>query len=102
MIRMRWRVVIPILVLLAAAEGCGSPPCFQIETAVHGDGSCDRQIWQPEREMLPAEALKPGWSAHWKAVRPMAAPPAFADKVDEIWNLVRIEAIKAQGGRGTG
>jgi NitT/TauT family transport system ATP-binding protein len=25
--------------------------------------------------------------------------PAFADKVDEIWNLVRIEAIKAQGGR---
>ena len=23
----------------------------------------------------------------------------FADKVDEIWNLVRIEAIKAQGGR---
>jgi NitT/TauT family transport system ATP-binding protein len=25
---------------------------------------------------------------------------AFVDKVDEIWNLVRIEAIKAQGGRG--
>jgi NitT/TauT family transport system ATP-binding protein len=24
---------------------------------------------------------------------------AFVDKVDEIWNLVRIEAIKAQGGR---
>ena len=24
----------------------------------------------------------------------------FVDKVDEIWNLVRIEAIKAQGGRG--
>jgi NitT/TauT family transport system ATP-binding protein len=23
----------------------------------------------------------------------------FVDKVDEIWNLVRIEAIKAQGGR---
>jgi NitT/TauT family transport system ATP-binding protein len=27
--------------------------------------------------------------------------PGFADKVDEIWNLVRIEAIKAQAGRGT-
>jgi NitT/TauT family transport system ATP-binding protein len=27
--------------------------------------------------------------------------PAFVDKVDEIWNLVRIEAIKAQGGRRT-
>jgi NitT/TauT family transport system ATP-binding protein len=25
----------------------------------------------------------------------------FVDKVDEIWNLVRIEAIKAQGGRGS-
>jgi NitT/TauT family transport system ATP-binding protein len=25
---------------------------------------------------------------------------SFVDKVDEIWNLVRIEAIKAQGGRG--
>jgi NitT/TauT family transport system ATP-binding protein len=25
--------------------------------------------------------------------------PAFVDKVDEIWNLVREEAIKAQGGR---
>ncbi len=25
--------------------------------------------------------------------------PAFVDKVDEIWNLVRIEAIKAQGAR---
>ena len=25
--------------------------------------------------------------------------PAFADQVDEIWNLVRDEAIKAQGGR---
>src|ERR1700752_186934 len=25
---------------------------------------------------------------------------AFVEKVDEIWNLVRIEAIKAQGGRG--
>ena len=24
---------------------------------------------------------------------------AFVDKVDEIWNLVRIEAVKAQGGR---
>ena len=24
----------------------------------------------------------------------------FVDKVDEIWNLVREEAIKAQGGRG--
>jgi NitT/TauT family transport system ATP-binding protein len=24
----------------------------------------------------------------------------FVDKVDEIWDLVRIEAIKAQGGRG--
>ena len=24
---------------------------------------------------------------------------AFVDKVDEIWNLVRIEAIKAQGRR---
>ena len=24
---------------------------------------------------------------------------AFVEKVDEIWNLVRIEAIKAQGGR---
>ena len=27
--------------------------------------------------------------------------PAFVDKVDEIWNLVRDEAIKAQGARGT-
>jgi NitT/TauT family transport system ATP-binding protein len=26
----------------------------------------------------------------------------FVDKVDEIWELVRIEAIKAQGGRGAG
>src|ERR671936_1828895 len=26
---------------------------------------------------------------------------AFVDKVDEIWNLVRIEAIKAQGGRAS-
>jgi NitT/TauT family transport system ATP-binding protein len=26
---------------------------------------------------------------------------SFVDKVDEIWNLVRIEAIKAQGGRGS-
>jgi NitT/TauT family transport system ATP-binding protein len=28
--------------------------------------------------------------------------PAFVDKVDEVWNLVRDEAIKAQGERGTG
>jgi len=26
---------------------------------------------------------------------------AFIDKVDEIWNLVRIEAIKAQTGRAS-
>ena len=31
--------------------------------------------------MLPPEAHRPDWSDHWKSVRPILAPPAFADKV---------------------
>ena len=32
-------------------------------------------------------------------VRAIFKNKGFIDKVDEIWDLVRIEAIKAQGGR---
>ena len=35
-----------------------------------------------------------------KNSRDIFKAPHFVDKVDEIWNLVRDEAIKAQGGRG--
>jgi hypothetical protein len=77
----RWRLIASILCLLAAAGGCGSPPYFQVETVVRSDGSCDRTIWQPEREMLPAEALRPAWAEHWRTIRTFVAPPAFADKI---------------------
>jgi hypothetical protein len=80
MIRTRWQVIVPVLGLLATCAGCGSPPCFQIETVVHPDGSCDRKICQPKGEMLPEDALKPVWNARWKKVDPDAAPPAFALK----------------------
>jgi len=81
MIAMRWRLLAPLLGLLAAAGGCGSPPYVQVETEVHGDGSCDRTIWQPEGELLPPEARRPEWSERWSSVRPILAPPAFAGKV---------------------
>lgn len=58
--------------------GCSPPLLFQVETVVHSDGSCDRTIWQPEKEMLPAEALTPGWKAKWKSIKPVPIPPAFA------------------------
>jgi NitT/TauT family transport system ATP-binding protein len=34
-----------------------------------------------------------------KNSRDIFKAPQFVDKVDELWNLVRVEAIKAQGGR---
>jgi hypothetical protein len=69
---------VSIALLLAVGGGCGAPLLFQAETIVHGDGSCDRTIWQPEKEMLPSEALTPAWKTRWNTTRPIALPPAFA------------------------
>jgi len=63
---------------LLAAGGCGSPPLIQVETVIHGDGSCDRTIWQPKDEMLPEGALKPAWNALWKSIDLVALPPELA------------------------
>ena len=42
-----WRT--PAVAFLLAAGGCVSPPLIQVETVIHGDGSCDRTIWQRYR-----------------------------------------------------
>src|SRR4051794_15156415 len=55
----RWHVGLAFV--LCVTGGCGSPALFEARTVVHPDGSCDRTIWQPEGEMLPADALKPTW-----------------------------------------
>ena len=73
-----WHRVLPLNIVLAATAGCGAPLLFQVETVIHPDGSCDRTIWQPEKEMLPPEALAPAWKARWKSVDPVPIPPAFA------------------------
>lgn len=80
MLATRGRSLVPMLGLLIAG-GCGSPPYFQAETTVRSDGSCDRTIWQPASDMLPPEARRPEWSEPWTSVRPIHAPPAFADKI---------------------
>ena len=72
----RWQIALSLLI--AVTGGCGSPALFEARTEVHSDGSCDRTIWQPEGEMLPAEALQPPWKARWKTVAAAAIPPAFA------------------------
>jgi hypothetical protein len=71
-----WRTV-PFILLLAAS-GCGSPPLIQVETVIHGDGTCDRTIWQPRDKMLPEGALKPAWNARWKSINLVAIPPELA------------------------
>lgn len=71
-----WRTV-PVILLLAAG-GCGSPALIQVDTFIHGDGSCDRAIWQPRDEMLPEDALKPAWNARWKSISLVAIPPEVA------------------------
>ena len=76
-LRLRWNIL-AVSMLLSAASGCGPPLLFQVETVVHADGSCDRTIWQPEKETLPPEALTPAWKAHWKSIQPVPLPPAFA------------------------
>lgn len=53
---------------------------FQVETKILDDGSCERTIWQPDGEMLPAEAAEARWRSRWGRVAPAAAPPAFADE----------------------
>jgi hypothetical protein len=73
-----WHRVLPVTILLLTIGGCGSPLLFQVETVIHPDGSCDRTIWQPEKEMLPPDALSPNWKAKWKSVDPVPIPPAFA------------------------
>ena len=72
------RGFIGLTFLLAVADGCVSPALFEARTEIRSDGSCDRTIWQPEGEMLPAEALRPQWRARWKTVAAVATPPAFA------------------------
>ena len=72
------RTLLPVALFLVAPSGCGSPLLFQVETVIHSDGSCDRTIWQPENEMLPAEAAAPAWKAQWKSIKPVPLPPAFA------------------------
>jgi len=77
MSKTRWWRILAVAFLLAPG-GCGSPPLIQVETVIHGDGSCDRTIWQPRDEMLPASALKPAWNALWKSVDMIAMPPELA------------------------
>jgi len=60
--------------------GCGSQPLFQVETVVHGDGSCERTIWQPEQDMLPPEASREEWKSRWTRVGSTDTPPAFAEE----------------------
>lgn len=67
-----------LTLVTAAPAGCGPPLLFQVETAIHPDGSCDRTIWQPEAEMRPPEALTAAGRAHWKSIKPVPLPPAFA------------------------
>jgi len=69
---------ISISLLIVVTGGCSSQPLFEARTVVHSDGSCERTIWQPEGEMLPAEALQPPWKARWKTVAAANIPPAFA------------------------
>ncbi len=72
-----WWQTVPVILLLAAG-GCGSPAWIQVETVIHGDGSCDRTIWQPKDEMLPDDALQPAWNVRWKSINLVAIPPELA------------------------
>ncbi len=74
-----WRRPVPFLVLLAVC-GCGSPPMVQVDTILHGDGSCDRSIWQPRDEMLPADAFSPVWNTRWKSIKFHVFPPELTEQ----------------------
>ncbi len=60
---------------LAAACGCNAAPVVQVETVIHADGSCDRTIWQPKDDLLPAGALQPAWKARWTSFEQTSIPP---------------------------
>jgi hypothetical protein len=61
--------------------GCSSspPPAFHVETTIHADSTCDRLIWQPKEQFLPAQALKPEWNALWKSVSDASGRPGLSD-----------------------
>jgi hypothetical protein len=90
-----WRTGLVFLPL--AACGCGSPPLIQIATVIHGDGSCDRTIWQPRDEMLPDEALKPAWNARWKSIDLAAIPPELAKQAKRGQKIDGLQYFSAQG-----
>jgi hypothetical protein len=83
--------------MLLAACGCGSPPLIQIATVIHGDGSCERTIWQPRDELLPDEALKPAWNARWKSIDLAAIPPELAKQVKDGQKVDGLHYFSAQG-----
>ena len=53
------RTLLPVALFLVRAKRLRLSLLFQVETVIHSDGSCDRTIWQPENEMLPAKAAAP-------------------------------------------
>ncbi|MDG3005614.1 hypothetical protein [Paludisphaera mucosa] len=69
-----------VAIFALGVAGCGSPALLQVETTIRPDGSCDRSIWQPKEQLLPAEALTPAWDARWAVVADVPIPPAFAEQ----------------------
>ncbi len=81
------RPFLAVSILAALTFGCGPAAIFRVETSVHPDGSCDRTIFQPKGEFLPAEALKPEWNARWTAVAGAKAPPSAAVQPESPYAL---------------